>query len=278
METYLQKLKEDMDLRGFSDQTKKDYQHNVRRFLEFMKRPPGDMGEKEIREYLLYLSKAMRPTSVNPHNSALRFFFGVTLGKQMNLRVIPKFRTGSKLPLILDRDEIWRLLDVCELKDKAIFMTFYGSGIRLSELANLKIGDIDSKNMQIFVRQGKPKRDRYALLSLSNLEILREYWKQYRPKVWLFESKDGKRYSYRAIQLMMDKNLKKAGIDKPATIHTLRHSFATHLMEDGVDALHIKELMGHVTLRSTAVYVHMTNLNRLGVTSPLDKMGGLSDV
>lgn len=163
------------------------------------------------------------------------------------------------------------------MKDKAIFMTFYGSGMRLSELVNLMVSDVDSKNMQIFIRQGKPKKDRYALLSQSNLEILRKYWKEYRPKDWLFESREGECYTRRAIQFMLQRNLKKAEIDKLATIHTLRHCFATHLMEDGVDAFHIKKLMGHVSITSTAVYVHMTNLNTLHVTSPLDKMGGLTN-
>lgn len=269
MENHLQKLQEDMNLRGFSDHTKVYYHRDVKKFLEYCNIPPEEISETDIRAYLLHLSGTMKPVSVNPHNSALRFFYSVTLGKQMNLRIVPKFRPSLTLPALLARDEIWRLLDVCELKDKAIFMTFYGSGIRLSELVNLKISDIDGKGTQIFIRQGKPKRDRYALLSGSNLEILKE---------WLFESRPGRRYTGRAIQFMLDKNLKKAGINKPATVHTLRHCFATHLMEDGADALHIKELMGHVTLRSTAVYVHLANLNRLGVTSPLDKMEGLTDV
>ena len=137
------------------------------------------------------MEKRLKPQSINKYNTALRFFYETTLSKTFNLKAIPRCRAAAKLPVLLTREELWRLFDVCELKDKAIFMTFYGSGIRLAELTNLKVSDIDSKNMQIFVRQGKHKKDRWALLSGSNLEILREYWKEYRPKEWLFESLPG---------------------------------------------------------------------------------------
>jgi len=279
MEQYLRKLQEDMELRGFADNTKDYYFRHVKEFLKHWGRPPEAASEDDIGKYLhgLITEKRLKPSSINKHNTALRFFYETTLNKTLNLRAIPRCRTGSKLPVLLSRDELWRLFDVCELKDKAIFMTFYGSGIRLAELVHLKINDIDSKNMQIFVRQGKHKKDRYALLSQSNLEILREYWKAYRPKEWLFESRVGECYTSRAIQLMLEKNLEKAGIEKHATIHTLRHCFATHLMEDGVDAFHIKKLMGHASIISTAVYVHMTNLNTLNVKSPLEKMEGLTN-
>lgn len=279
MEQYLKKLQEDMELRGFTDSTKEYYFRHVSAFLKHWDKPPQEATENDISKYLhgLIMEKKLKPQSINKYNTALRFFFQATLNKTLNLRAIPRCRAESKLPVLLSREELWRLFDVCELKNKAIFMTFYGSGIRLAELVNLKISDVDSKNMQIFIRQGKPKKDRYALLSQSNLEILREYWKKYRPKNWLFESREGECYTARAIQMMLDRNLKKSGIDKPATIHTLRHCFATHLMEDGVDAFHIKKLMGHANISSTAVYVHMTNLNTLHVTSPLDKMGGLTN-
>ena len=280
MEHYLEKLQEDMELRGFSDHTKDYYSRHVAAFLKHWNKPPEEATENDISKYLhgLIMGKRLKPQSINKYNTALRFFYETTLSKTLNLKAIPRCRAATKLPVLLTRNEIWRLFDVCELKDKAIFMTFYGSGIRLAELTNLKINDIDSKNMQIFIRQGKHKKDRYALLSQSNLEILREYWKEYRPKEWLFESLPGECYTTRAIQIMLQRNLKKAGIDKHATIHTLRHCFATHLMEDGVDAFHIKKLMGHANISSTAVYVHMTNLNTLNVTSPLDKMGGLTNV
>lgn len=279
MENYLQKLNKDMELRGFQESTKKYYYSNVTKFLNYWDKSPEDATESDIAEYLHGLIKAknLSPTTINKYNTAIRFFFEVTLNKTLNLRAIPMIRTGSKLPVLLSREELWRLFDVCEIKYKAIFMTFYGSGIRLAELAHLKISDIDSKNMQIFIRQGKRKKDRYALLSQSNLQILREYWKACRPSEWLFESLPGKCYTSRAIQCMLDRNLKKAGISKNATVHTLRHCFATHLMEDGVDAFVIKQLMGHANIKSTAIYVHLTNLNTLKAASPLDKMEGLTN-
>ncbi len=280
MEHYLTQMQKDMELRGFADNTKEYYFRHVTRFLKHWGKPPEDVAESDICDYLhsLIMEKRLKPQSINKYNTALRFFYEVTLNRKLNLRAIPRYRKGSKLPVLLTRDEIWRLFDVCHLKDKAIFMTFYGSGIRLAELVHLKVSDIDSVNMQIFIRQGKLKKDRYALLSQSNLEILREYWKAYRPKEWLFESRDGECYTSRVIQLMLDRNLQKSGINKPATVHTLRHCFATHLMEDGADALKIKNLMGHASIVSTAIYVHLANLNSLGVTSPLDKMEGLTNV
>lgn len=223
------------------------------------------------------MEKRLKPQSINKYNTALRFFYETTLSKTFNLKAIPRCRAAAELPVLLTREELWRLFDVCELKDKAIFMTFYGSGIRLAELTNLKVSDIDSKNMQIFVRQGKHKRiaGRYCLgLTLKSCGNTGRNTDQ---KNGCLRVSPVNGYSTRAIQLMLQRNLKKAGIDKHATIHTLRHCFATHLMEDGVDASHIKKLMGHASIASTAVYVHMTNLNTLNVTSPLDKIGGLSN-
>lgn len=177
MERNLKKLQEDMELRGFADNTKEYYFRHVEAFLKHWGKPPEDATESDISKYLhgLFMEKRLKPSSINKHNTALRFFFESTLNKTLNLRAIPRCRTASELPVLLTRDELWRLFDVCELKDKAIFMTFYGSGIRLAELTNLKVSDVDSKNMQIFIRQGKPKKDRYALLSQSNLKVLREY-------------------------------------------------------------------------------------------------------
>jgi site-specific recombinase XerD len=279
MEHYLNKLRKDMDLRGFADSSKEHYHRYVKNFLCYWRKPPETATENDISNYLhkLISVKKPNPSTVNHHNTSLRFFFETTLKKTLNFRAIPRCKIGKKMPVVLSRDEIWRLFDVSELKVKAILMTFYGSGIRLAELSRLKVSDIDSENMQILIRQGKPKTDRFALLSQSNLEILREYWKAYRPKEWLFESRSGCQYTTRAIQMMLERTLKKAGIKKNATIHTLRHSFATHLMEDGADVFKIKKLMGHASLASTAVYVHMTNLNTLNVKSPLEKMEGLTN-
>lgn len=152
-------------------------------------------------------------------------------------------------------------------------MTIYGSGLRLSEISSLKISDIDSKNMRIFIDQGKGKKDRYALLSQANLEILHEYWKQYKPKYWLFEGiEKGSHISKRSVQDLFKKYLKKSGVNAPASIHTLRHSFATHLLQDGTNLFYIRDLLGHATIRTTTVYLHVATTDILKTTSPLDTL------
>lgn len=159
------------------------------------------------------------------------------------------------------------------LKHKAILMTIYSAGLRISEANNLIIDDIDSNNMQIRVRQGKGKKDRYTLLSQKNLSILREYWKNYRPKYWLFPGNPStKAISPRTIQQVFKQSLSKAGINKNATVHTLRHCFATHLLEAGVDIFHIQKLMGHASPKTIAIYIHLTRKDILDVISPLDMM------
>jgi len=154
-------------------------------------------------------------------------------------------------------------------------MTIYGSGLRVSEIIGLKVSDIDSKNMRIFIRQGKGKKDRYAILSEKSLQILREYWKAYKPRDWLFEGQvKGTHYSHRSAQDAFYKAIKKAGIKKDVSIHTLRHSFATHMLEANVNLFHIKQLLGHSDITTTMVYLHMANMNTLNIKSPLDMIGG----
>lgn len=160
------------------------------------------------------------------------------------------------------------------LRNKCILMTAYGAGLRVSEVAKLRVSDIDSKKMQIFIRGGKGEKDRFAILSQVNLELLREYWKAYRPHDWLFYPRGHKErhLGKRAIQKMLDKALTAAGIPGNVTMHTLRHSFATHLLEDGADLFCIKQLLGHSRIASTCKYLHMLSAAQMGVVSPLDKL------
>ncbi|HBE80137.1 MAG TPA: hypothetical protein DDW65_20500 [Firmicutes bacterium] len=152
-------------------------------------------------------------------------------------------------------------------------MIAYSGGLRVSEIAHLKISDIDSENMQILIRQGKGDLDRFTLLSKANLEVLRQYWKQYRPEEWLFPGKlPGQPLRTRAIQDAFSKMRNKAGINKKASIHSLRHSFATHLLEDGTDILRIQRLLGHANLNTTLLYLQVTKIRLLHVKSPLDTL------
>jgi integrase/recombinase XerD len=276
---HLEKLKLDLQLRGYSKGTEKDYSEMIRLFLEYFKKPAEELGEQEIREYLHYIrnNRNLSPSTVNTRNSAIRFFFEITLEKSLIYRRIPRLKDPIILPNILTRDEVEAIFNATEnLKHKCILMTIYGSGLRLSEVASLKISDIDSKNMRMFVEQGKGNKDRYVLLSQSNLEILREYWKEYKPRYWLFEGREkGSCISTRAIQDAFKKYLKIAGIHKKASVHSMRHAFATHLLENGASIFYIRQLLGHSTIWTTTRYLHVATTDVLKTVSPLDTL--LSD-
>lgn len=279
----LAQLKFDMELRGLSIHTQEEYLTKSKIFQEHFNKPATELGEKEIREFLHYLSvtKKLSPASINTYNSGLRFLYGVTLNQSLNYKQVPRHRQLRKIPDILTTDEVQRLFDACEnLRDQCILMTIYGAGLRLSEVANLKVSDIDSQKMRILIRNGKGGKDRYALLSQSNLYILRKYWKSYHPKEWLFYSRvkcTGSHITTKAIENLFHKYKSKAGITKKATVHTLRHCFATHLLDAGTNIFHIKQLLGHSNIRSTCFYLHLLRLDSLNVTSPLDMLGGSTD-
>lgn len=272
----IEKLKRDIQLRGLSKATEQEYAARVRQFHEYFKKPVSELGEQEIREYLHYLAeeKKLSPSSVNMCNCALRFLYEVTLEQNLNYKRIPRLKEPILLPKVLAKEDVQAVFDSADnLKHKCILMTIYGSGLRLSEIAALRVSDIDSKNMRIFVQQGKGKKDRYVLLSQANLEILREYWKKYRPQYWLFEGREkGSHISGRGVQDIFKKYLKKASITKKASIHTLRHSFATHLLEDGTSLFHIRQLLGHSTILTTTRYLHVANTDILKTKSPLDTL------
>jgi site-specific recombinase XerD len=180
-EQVLEKLKFDVQLRGLSKHTQDEYFTKVKIFQNHFDKPATELGEKHIREFLHYLSteKGLVSGSVNSYNSGLRFLYGVTLNVNLNCKQIPRHRNSRKFPDILDKEEIQSIFDSCDnLRDKCILMTTYGAGLRLSEVASLKVSDIDSQKMQLLIRNGKGSKDRFALLSISNLKILREYWKQ----------------------------------------------------------------------------------------------------
>ena len=276
-EQVLEKLKFDVELRGLSKNTQDEYFTKVKIFQDYYNKPATELGEKDIREFLHYLTteKKLSSGSVNSYNSGLRFLYGVTLNINLNYKQIPRHRKTRKFPDILTRDEIQTLFDTCNnLRDKCILMTIYGAGLRLSEVSCLKVSDIDSKKMQLFIRSGKGAKDRYALLSQANLEILRDYWKSYHPKEWLFYSRinTGTHITPRAVQDIFHKFINKAKITKKVTVHSLRHSFATHLLESGTSIFHIKQLLGHSDISTTCFYLHLLKIEFLNVKSPLDTL------
>lgn len=237
-----------------------------------------EMAEPEIRKFLLHLLEIGRSSgTVNIYNSAFRFVFGAVLEKNLNYQMIPRRRIHRELPVILSKVEIVKFFSVIDnLRDRAIFETIYGAGLRLSEIAHLRVQDIDSEGMRVFVHQGKGGKDRYTLLSQRNLTVLREYWKTFRPnhpEGYLFYTRNGKErcMSSRAIQDAFHKYCKKAELSDKFSVHTLRHCFATHLLESGVDVCRIKQLMGHTHIQSTTFYLHLLNFDG-SVKSPLDML------
>ena len=276
MSTAMEKLLVDMDLKGFSTNTKKTYLLSINHFSAHFGAKPEALGEDEIRQYLHHeiVKRKQSSSSVIVSYSALRFFFETTLGREWNARAFPRVKRGNKLPDILTRTEVLQLLDAAHnLKHKAILMTAYAAGLRASEIANLKVGDIDSKNMEIFIRQGKGQIDRYSLLSSLNLAVLRQYYKQYRPVLWLFPGPDpAKPINVKTLSMIFRNIKQKIGLQKNVSIHSLRHSFATHLLEDGVDICHIQKLLGHKNISTTSRYLHLTRLHLKKIRSPLDTM------
>lgn len=271
----LEKLKFDVELRGLSKSTKDEYYTKTKIFQDYFNKPATELGVEDIRAFLHYLTteKGLASGSVNSYNSGLRFLYGVTLGVNLNCKQIPRHRKKRKFPDILTQEEIQSIFAACDnLRDKCILMTIYGAGLRLSEVACLKVSDIDSSKMQLLIRDGKGAKDRFALLSQSNLEILRDYWKAYHPKEWLFYSRvnSGTHITPRGVANIFNKYKIKAGITKNVSTHTLRHCFATHLLESGISIFHIKQLLGHSDISTTCFYLHLLKIESLNVTSPLD--------
>jgi len=278
MSELREKMKMDMELKGYSPKTIKNYIYQVSNFAKFYNKSPELLKEKEIRDYLHYCitERKLSEGTVNYINASLKFFYTKTLNRYWNMDKIPRIKEPRKLPAVLSPQEVKEIFDATEnLKHKAILMTVYSAGLRISEVCNLKITDIDSKNMQILIREGKGKKDRYSLLSNANLEILREYWKRYHPKEYLFSGKGRTNaISPRSVQNMLGKSIKKTTITKNATVHTLRHSFATHLLDAGTDICYIQRLLGHTRITTTTIYLHLRRMDLLNIKSPLDVLLG----
>jgi len=205
--------------------------------------------------------------------NAIKFYYERVLGGQRNVYLIDRPKGEKTLPVVLDQEEVCAILNATtNLKHKAILMTIYSAGLRISEAINLKINAIDSQRMQIRVEQAKGKKDRYTVLSVKTLEVLRQYFQVYKPKVWLFEGQTGGQYSDRSIQAILKDAVAKTKIIKRVTVHTLRHSFATHLLENGTDLRYIQTLLGHESSKTTEIYTHVTTKGFEQIKSPLDKL------
>ena len=271
-ESYILKLRE---LR-YSENTIKTYQNSFTEFINyFYKNDIDSIDETLIIQYLRYLvterkvSSSYQNTAIN----AIKFYYERVLGGQRKFYFIDRPLEEKKLPIVLSMPEVTSVLKATEnLKHKAILTVIYSAGLRVSEAINLKISDIDSDRKQIRIHQSKGKKDRYTLLSPKTLVLLREYFKAYKPKSYLFEGLNGEQYSARSIQTFFHDSLRKAKVTKKATVHTLRHSFATHLLENGTDLRYIQSLLGHESSKTTEIYTHITTRGFDQIKSPLDHL------
>ncbi len=273
MEQVLEQVVFHAELRGLSRHTVVEYYTKAKHFQNYYGKSATELDVYDIQNYLHYLYKEKKycKGTVNTYNSGLRFLYNVVLDQPLNLFKIPCHKKQRQFPDILTRDEIDALLDTCDnLRDKCILTTTYSAGLRLEEVTRLQVADIDSQKMQIYIRKGKGDKDRFAILSEKNLEVLRAYWKQFRPKEDLFISRLHRPLTCKAVQDIFQKAKNRAGITKKVSIHTLRHSFATHLLENGVSIYHIKQLLGHADISTTCFYLHLVKISELNVKSPLD--------
>src|SRR5512136_1602884 len=265
----------DLQLNGAKPTTQRTYLREAENLARYFNKSPEQLGEGELKAYLLHLMKErhLSEGTFRFYVAGLKFLYRTTLKREWAVEKIRYPRAKRKLPGVLDLTEVESLFAVTKnLKHKAILMLTYSSGLRASETARLKLTDIDSKRMMVRVSQGKGGKDRYSILSQRTLDHLRQYWHTYRPREWLFEgAKKNDPITTHSIQLMFYAAKKRAGIRKPASIHTLRHSFATHLIEAGTDLHHVQMLLGHRSPTTTTVYLHVSRLNLAQVVSPLDR-------
>lgn len=269
------RLTMDLELRGYSPHTCRRYVGCVRDLVTYFQRSPEDLGTEEIRRYLHHLIHARQAaaSTVNQSYSALKFFYETTLGRVWEEVRLPRMKGGKRLPVVLSHAEIQELLSVVHNdKHRTILMTLYSAGLRVGEVTQLQAGDIDSQRMMIRVRQGKGRKDRDTLLAQRTLQALRQYWRGARPAVWLFPGQPAETPLHPdSIRALFRKALQRTGITKPATVHSLRHSFATHLLESGTDLYYIQRLLGHRSITTTALYLHVSRRELSRIVSPFDQ-------
>lgn len=267
-----QRMIEDMTIRQFGSKTQHDYVRVVADFARFLGRSPDQAEPEDLRRYQLRLAAdGASPAKMNAAVSALRFFFKVTLGRQGYGERLATVRKEDRLPEVLSPEEVALLLHCApSLKHKAALSIAYGCGLRVSEIVHLKVADIDSARMLVRVEQGKGRKDRYVMLSPDLLELLRAWWRMARPKGWLFPGRDpGQPITPRQLNRALKVAAASAGLDKPVSMHTLRHCFATHLLERKTDVRVIQALLGHKKLDTTARYTRVAIKTLGAVQSPL---------
>jgi integrase/recombinase XerD len=271
-ESLMRDMSDAMRALKYSRRTMTRYVHIVERYARYLSKPVWQSSLSDVTAFLSYLEKeaGLSASSLNQTISALKFFFTRILGKAAPLEHRPK--ADKRLPGILSRDEVMRLISSPKsLKHKAILALAYSAGLRVSEIAVMKISDIDFSRGTILVRQGKGRKDRYTILAIRTKRLLLKYIEIYQPSIYLFVGQQNIHITIRTIQEVFKRAKNKAGIEKEASIHSLRHSFATHLLEDGTDLRYIQELLGHANAKTTQIYTHIAKSDFLKIKSPFDK-------
>lgn len=287
MNQYEQEIDLYFELKGMPDSSKESYLRRMNAFIAFMQDRSVCMEaltEKDIQQYILYLKreKGLTAGTINNYISAIRFFYTYVLQKEWNPKKIPRMKRRAHFPVIPPREDVLVLLEVTtNLKYKAILLLLYGSGLRVSEAASLRICDICSKTMRVRVEKAKHDTNRYTILSETALTVLRQYFRttfspgSYKPQDWLFPGqKLGEHINVKSIKNTLIKLREKLHIDQRISAHTFRHCFATHCLENGVELVFIQQMLGHKNLKTTSIYLHMTSKSLMGIKSPLDTDDG----
>lgn len=278
---YEAELQREMELRNYSVCTVKNYKSHLRRFSEFFNQDLKLLSADDFKEYLYYLTvqRKLGPNSINTCRSAFLFFHFAVMNDPVNPLLIPAQRQNHKLPCILSSSEVLHLLNgIPNLKYRTILSLCYGSGLRISEALHIQVSDIDSSKMRLFVRQSKGRRERYTLLSHYSYQLLRQYWKKFKPQgSVLFPGRVPDRpIPIQNVQFEIKRAVSVSGLESKGkiTTHTLRHCFATHLLDAGCNLRTIQILMGHASLNSTCIYLHLTDQHFSTLESPIDRKGG----
>lgn len=274
MDKKIELFRQLLEVKRYSINSIETYVNAFRQFLLYFKGQDVDaFTEKQIEHYI-NAQVSQRKISISYQKqlvAAIKLWYIGVLNRKIKLDYLYPDRSEFKIPTVFSQQEIKKILDVCEnIKHKAILTTIYSCGLRLSELINLQIKDIDSSRMTVTVQQGKGNRDRVVVLSEKLLFLLREYFLKFKPTEYLFEGQAGGKYTPRSVQQVLKQTLSKAEIDKDGSVHTLRHSYATHLIEQGTDIRFVQELLGHKNIKTTMIYTHLTDATKRKIKSPLD--------
>ncbi|MGB1040803.1 MAG: tyrosine-type recombinase/integrase [Flavobacteriales bacterium] len=274
MKNDLNYFKEILQLKRYSKQTIDSYLSNLHLAqVHFNNKSFANINDKEWFNYVFHLvnTKKIAASTQRQVVGSINLFYKEVYDRELNLNQLRVSQRENKIPPVLSKKEVKMILiNTHNIKHKALLGLLYGSGLRIGELLELRLSDIDSERMTVKVNQGKGKKDRLTILSNNVLMVLRKYFVEYKPKEYLFEGQKGGKYTAGSARNVLKQSMKKANINKPATLHTLRHSFATHLLEDGVGITHIQKLLGHHNIKTTLIYTHIANESLITIKSPLD--------